>query len=151
MSVVKYRMMSKLELMHGDLCGLVMAAIPSGRKYFFLLVDNLSRYMLLVLLTMKSEALVVFTAFQKRAEAEARRKLGKLRTDRGGEFMGANFINNYTKQGVQWHLTAPYTSEQNRVVERRNQTVMGMARSMLKAMCMPSWLWGNRSPRLFSS
>jgi hypothetical protein len=28
------------------------------------------------------------------------------------------------------------------VVERRNQTVMGMARSMTKAMSMPSWFWG---------
>lgn len=42
------------------------------------------------------------------------------------------------------------------MVERRNQTIMGMARSMLKAMNLPSWLWGeavatavyilNRSP-----
>jgi hypothetical protein len=41
-------------------------------------------------------------------------------------------------------------------MERRNQSVMGMARSMMKAMSMPSWFWGeavlttvfilNRSP-----
>jgi hypothetical protein len=27
-------------------------------------------------------------------------------------------------------------------MERRNQSVMGMARSMMKAMSMPSWFWG---------
>jgi hypothetical protein len=41
-------------------------------------------------------------------------------------------------------------------MERRNQSVMGMTHSMLKAMSMPSWFWGeamltivfilNRSP-----
>jgi hypothetical protein len=40
------------------------------------------------------------------------------------------------EKGIQHHLTAPYTPEQNGVVERRNQTVMGMARSILKAMAM---------------
>lgn len=58
--------------------------------------------------------------------------------------------------GVQRHLTAPYTPQQNGVVERRNQTVLGMARSMMKGMNVPGWLWGevvctavfilNRSP-----
>jgi hypothetical protein len=52
--------------------------------------------------------------------------------------------------------TGGHTSEQNGVVERRNQLVLGMARSMLKAMSMSSWFWGevaitavfilNRSP-----
>jgi hypothetical protein len=29
--------------------------------------------------------------------------------------------------------------EQDRVIERRNQTVMGMAQSMLKAMAVSGW------------
>ena len=58
--------------------------------------------------------------------------------------------------GIQHHLTAPYTPQQNGVVERRNQTVLGMARSMMKGMKLPGWFWGeavttavyilNRSP-----
>jgi hypothetical protein len=36
----------------------------------------------------------------------------------------------------------PYTPEQNGIVERRNQSVLGMARSTLKAMSMPNYLWG---------
>ena len=31
--------------MHGDLCGSVTPATPGGRRYFLLLVDDLSRYM----------------------------------------------------------------------------------------------------------
>jgi hypothetical protein len=52
------------------------------------------------------------------------------------------FIDYCTKEGIQQHLTAPYTPEQNGVVQMRNQTIMGMARSMLKAMAVLGWLWG---------
>ena len=54
------------------------------------------------------------------------------------------------------HLTAPYSPQQNGVVERRNQTIVGMARSLLKAKKLPGKFWGeavstavlilNRSP-----
>ena len=39
-------------------------------------------------------------------------------------------------------MTAPYTPQQNGVVERRNRTMMEMARSILKHMHMPNYLWG---------
>jgi transposase InsO family protein len=94
--------------------------------------------MWLMLLATKDEALAAFTAFQARAEAEAGRKIGTLCTDRGGEFTVRSFADHCTKQGMQRHLTAPYTPEQNGVVKRRNQSVIGMARSMMKAMSMPS-------------
>jgi hypothetical protein len=41
-----------------------------------------------------------------------------------------------------YHLTAPYSSQQNGIVERRNQTVVAMARSMMKSKGMPGRFWG---------
>jgi transposase InsO family protein len=35
--------------------------------------------------------------------------------------------------GIRHYLTTPYSPQQNGVVERRNQTVVGMARSLLKS------------------
>ena len=112
--------------------------------------------MWLVLLGSKDQAADAIVRLQARAEAEAGRKLGTLRTDRGGEFSSRAFGEYCAMEGVQRHLTAPYTPQQNGVVERRNQTVLGMVRSMLKAMRMPGWFWGeavltavfilNRSP-----
>jgi transposase InsO family protein len=155
-TVVKFGAEEKLELVHGDLCGPMTLATPGGKRYFFLLVDDVSHYMWLVLLATKDEALAAFTAFQARVEAEVGRKIETLRTDRGGEFTTRSFADHCTKQGMLRHFTAPYTSGQNGVVERRNQSVMGMARNMMKAMSMPSWFWGeavltavfilNRSP-----
>ena len=109
-----------------------------------------------MLLGSKDQAADAIVRLQARAEAEAGRKLGTLRTDRGGEFSSRAFGEYCAMEGVQRHLTAPYTPQQNGVVERRNQTVLGMVRSMLKAMRMPGWFWGeavltavfilNRSP-----
>jgi hypothetical protein len=82
-SVVKYRATEKLELVHENLCS---PMTPGGKRYFFLLVDDISRYMWLVLLTTKDEALQAFVVFQARAEAEAGTKIGTLCTDRNGEF-----------------------------------------------------------------
>ena len=65
-----------------------------------------------------------------------------LRTDRGGEFTARVFEEHCAGEGVQRHLTAPYTPQQNGVVERRNQTVLGMSCSMMKGMNVPGWLWG---------
>jgi transposase InsO family protein len=141
-TVAKFRAVEKMELVHENLCGPVTPVTPGGKRYFFLLVDDVSRYMWLMLLAMKDEALAAFTAFQARAEAEAGRKIGTLRTDCGGEFTARSFADHCTKQGMQRHLTAPYTPEQNGVMKRRNQSIMGMTRSMMKAMSMPSWFWG---------
>ena len=40
------------------------------------------------------------------------------------------------------HHTASYSPQQNGVVEWWNQTVVGMARSMMKAKSMPARFWG---------
>ncbi|XP_073362463.1 uncharacterized protein [Aegilops tauschii subsp. strangulata] len=82
----KFRAETPLDLVHADLCGAITPATPGGRRYFLLLVDDHSRYMWLTLLSSKDEAGIAIKRFQARAEVEARRKLGTLRTDRGGEF-----------------------------------------------------------------
>jgi hypothetical protein len=51
-----FRAKERLELVHGDLCGLVTLATPRGWRYFLLLVDDLSRYMWIVVLGSKGEA-----------------------------------------------------------------------------------------------
>lgn len=40
------------------------------------------------------------------------------------------------------HLTPPYSPQQNRVVERRNRTLLEMTKSILKHMNVPNFLWG---------
>ena len=70
--------------MHGDLCGPVTPATPGGRRYFLLLIDDLSRYMWVVVLRSKGEAADTIRHAQAAAEVECGRKLCVLRTDNGG-------------------------------------------------------------------
>ncbi|WVZ65497.1 hypothetical protein U9M48_014849 [Paspalum notatum var. saurae] len=150
------RATTALDLVHGDICGLVTPTTPSGSWYFLLLVDDLSRYMWLSLLASKDQAPAAIRKFKAAAELESGCKLKVLRTDRGGEFTSIEFGAYCAEQGVQRQLTAPYMPQQNGVVERRNQTVVGMARSMLLAKGLPGMFWGeavttavfilNRSP-----
>jgi hypothetical protein len=93
---------------------------------------------------------------QAAAEAECDRKLRVLRTDNGGEFTAAEFASYCADEGVQRHYFAPYSPQQNGVIERRNQTIVGMAQALLKQRGMPAVFLGevvvtvvyilNRSP-----
>ena len=98
--------------------------------------------MWLQLLISKTEAVEEFKKFKVRVEAESGKKLHVLRTDHGGEFTSMEFAAYCTDQGMVQHHTALYSPQQNDVVERRNQTVVGMARSMMKAKKMPTEFWG---------
>jgi transposase InsO family protein len=132
-----FRAKEGLELVHGDLCGLVTPATPGGRRYFLLLVDNLSHYMWVVVLGSKGEAADAIRRAHATAEAECGRKLRVLRTNNGGEFTAAEFTLYCTDEGVQRHYSTPYSPEQNDVIKRRNQMVVGMARALLKQRGMP--------------
>jgi hypothetical protein len=69
---------------HGNLCGPVTPSTPGGQRYFLLLVDDLSRYMWVVVFSSKGEAAYIIRRAQTAAEAECGRKLRVLHTDNGG-------------------------------------------------------------------
>jgi hypothetical protein len=76
--------MERLELVHENLCGPVTPATPGGRRYFLLLVDDLSRYMWVVVLASKGEAADAIRRTQAFVEVQCSRKLRVLRTNNGG-------------------------------------------------------------------
>ncbi|CAN6200243.1 unnamed protein product [Urochloa humidicola] len=138
----KFRADTPLELVHGDLCGPVTPATPGGRRYILLLVDDYSRFMWLELLSAKSDAEAAIKKVRAAAENQSGCRLRVLRTDNGGEFTSAEFTRYCEEEGVERHFSAPYTPQQNGVVERRNQTVLATARALLKQRKMPARYWG---------
>jgi transposase InsO family protein len=138
---LSFRGKKRLELVHGDLCGPVTPATPGGRCYFLLFIDDLSRYMWVVVLGSKGEAADAIKRTQATAEAECGCKLRVLFTDNGGEFTVAEFASYCADEVVQCHYSASYSPQQNDIVERRNQTVVGMARDLLKQRGMPVVFW----------
>lgn len=136
------RSLEPLQLLHGDLCGPISPPTPSGNRYFLLLVDVYSRFMWLSLLPSKDGAAAAIKRIQAAAERKSGKKLRALRTDRGGEFLVHHFADYCAELGVRRETTAPYSPQQNGVMECRNQSVVGTARSMLKAKGLPGMFWG---------
>lgn len=137
-----YNATKALELVHGDLCVPITPSTTAENRYVFLLVDDYSRVMWTYLLKTKNEAFEAFKHFKALVEDGKERKIKTFRTDRGGEFCSKEFLNYCEENGINRHFTAPYSPQQNGVVERRNRTMIEMARSLLKGMKMPSYFWG---------
>ena len=93
-------------------------------------------------LNTKDQALDAFVKFKAKAENVTGERIKTLRSNRGEEFIAGTFSEVCERAGIQRHFTAPYSPQQNGVVERKNRTVMEMARSLLKSMNVPGKLWG---------
>nr|GEW87603.1 zinc finger, CCHC-type [Tanacetum cinerariifolium] len=92
-------------------------------------------------LTSKDQAFSTFKEFRQQIEMEMRMKLKMLRTDRGGEFTSNEFTKYCKENEIARQLTAPYSPQQNGVVERRNRTLLSTTRSMMKAMKLNLTFW----------
>jgi transposase InsO family protein len=106
-------------------------------------MDDFSRYMWISLLLSKDQAAAKIRRIHVVAERKSGNLLGVLRTDRGkGEFTTGHFREYCAELGTRRELITPYSSQQNGVVERRNQSVMAVARCMMKAEHLPNIFLG---------
>ncbi|KAM1977528.1 hypothetical protein ACFX16_014315 [Malus domestica] len=106
--------------------------------------------------TDKSEVFGAFKKFKAAIEKESGCKIKAMRSDRGGEFTSKEFQELCEANGIRRPLTVPRSPQQNGVAERKNRTILNMARSMLKSKRLPKELWAevvacavylsNRSP-----
>ncbi|VVA35630.1 PREDICTED: Retrovirus-related Pol poly from transposon [Prunus dulcis] len=135
------RATAPLELVHVDLCGPMRNDSIAGNKYFMLLIDDFSRMIWVYFLRYKSDAFNCFRKFKAMTELQSGFKIKCLRSDRGGEFKSSEFDLFCEKEGIQRQFTLAYTPQQNGVVERKNRTVIEMAKSMLHEKKMPYFLW----------
>jgi gag-polypeptide of LTR copia-type/Integrase core domain/GAG-pre-integrase domain len=100
-----------LELVHTDLCGPMETPSFGGSKYFLLFIDDFSRMSWVYFLQNKSETFNCFTKFKAYVEKQTGEKLKKLRSDRGGEYMSAEFKTFCEKEGIHHELTTFYTPQ----------------------------------------
>jgi hypothetical protein len=70
------------------------------------------------------------TGFLRRAQNEFELKVKKIRSDNGSEFKNLQ-VEYLEEEGIKHEFSAPYTPQQNGVVERKNMTLIDMARTML--------------------
>ncbi|MFO0359371.1 MAG: reverse transcriptase domain-containing protein, partial [Flavobacteriales bacterium] len=64
-----------------------------------------------------------------------------FRSDNGGEYIADNFQQHLAQQGTLFQPSAPHTPEHNGVAERKNRTLVEMARCMLQTAKLPHSFW----------
>lgn len=97
-------------------------------------MDEYSRILWLFLIKAKNEALLIFKDFKAIMEIQSGKLIKILGTDGGSEYTSKEF--------VIYEVNAPYTPQHNGQAERRNKSILNMARSMLKQKNLPHEIWG---------
>lgn len=80
--------------------------------------------------------------FDVRAETQWGRRVKIVRTDGGTEFKNELWDKYCQRRGIVHETTAPHSSPANGVAERRNRTILDLARSMLSDSRLPAHYWG---------
>ena len=70
-------------------------------------------------LSTKDEAFEMFNKFKMLVENESEKRIKKFRTDIGVEFCSSQFTMFCEESGIVRHYTAPYSPQQNGMVERK--------------------------------
>ncbi|GJX33399.1 retrovirus-related pol polyprotein from transposon TNT 1-94 [Tanacetum coccineum] len=130
-----------LNLLHMDLCGLMRVASINGKKYILVIIDDYSRYTWTLFLRSKDETPEVLKDFLTMIQRNLQAPVISIRTDRGIEFLNKILNAFFKEEGVEHQTSTPRTPEQNDVVERRNHTLIEVARTMFLAFKLPLFFW----------
>jgi hypothetical protein len=77
----------------------------------------------------------------RRAQNEFGLRIKKIRSNNGTEFKNSQIEGFLEEEGIKHEFSSPYTPQQNGVVERKNRTLLNMARTMLDEYKTPDRFW----------
>jgi transposase InsO family protein len=119
-----------LELLHMDLFGPIAYISIGGSKYCLVIVDDYSRFTWVFFLQEKSHTQETLKGFLRRAQNEFDLRIKKIKSNNGTEFKNSQIEGFLEEEGIKHEFSSPYTPQQNGVVERKNRTLLDMARTM---------------------
>jgi transposase InsO family protein len=132
-----------LELLHMYLFGPIAYISIGGSKYCLVIVDDYSRFTWVFFLHEKSQTQETLKGFLRRAQNEFGLRIKKIRSDNMTEFKNSQIEGFLEEEGIKHEFFSPYTPQQNGVVERKNRTLLDMARTMLDEYKTPDQFWAN--------
>lgn len=131
-----------LYIVHTDVCGPITPPTINNKNYFVTFIDDFTHYTVTYLLTFKSDVINAFKDFVAKSEAHFNLKIEYLYSDNGGEYLSNEFKEFCIEKGITYHLTVPYTPDQNGVAERMMRTITEKARSMVIGAKLDKVFWG---------
>jgi len=131
------RICQKLELVHTDVCGPMSEPSLNGSRYFITFTDDLTRMSWIYFLRAKTEVADAFMKFKALVENQSGKKIKALKSDNESEYTANKFKLICEQAGIVQQFTAPYSPQQNGVSERKNRSIMEMARCMMQEKNLP--------------
>jgi len=130
------------ELLHMDTVGPARVRSAGGKWYVLVVVDDFSRYSWVFFLESKDEAFsYVHDLVLKLKNELSNNAVRAIRSDNGTEFKNSRMKAFCSEQGLDHQFSSPYVPPQNGVVERKNRTLVEMARTMLDEHKTPRRFW----------
>ncbi|WVZ71299.1 hypothetical protein U9M48_019899 [Paspalum notatum var. saurae] len=120
------------ELLHMDTVGPSRVRFVGGKWYVFVIVDDFSRWSWVHFMGSKDEAFEFVHDLVLRLRNESGHAMRALRSDNGLEFKNDR---------LEHQFLSPYVPQQNGVVERKNRTLVEMAKMMLDEYSTPMKFW----------
>ena len=112
-----------------------------GKKYCLVIVDDYSRFSWVYFFKSKSETQQNFIDFANEVQRQHNLPILAIRSDNGSEFKNYTLNDFLSEEGIRHQYSAAYTPQQNGVAERKNRTLIDMARSMLAEFKSPYNFW----------
>jgi hypothetical protein len=119
------------ELLHMDLFGSTQYTSIGGNRYGFVIVDDYIRYTWVFFLLDKYDVFATFKTFVKDIHNEFESTINRVRSDNGSEFKNTRINELCDEFRIRHQFLAKYTPQSNDLVERKNRTLIDIARSML--------------------
>jgi hypothetical protein len=130
-----------LELIHMDLFGQTTYKSPGGNLYCLVIVHDFSCYTWTFFLEDKGKTFDIFKKFATRAQNEFGSSMVKISSDNGSESRNTKVEEYCDGEGIKHEFSSTYTPQQNGVVERKNKTLITLARAMLDDYGVSQRFW----------
>jgi transposase InsO family protein len=128
-----------MKMLHMNLFGPIIYISISGNKYGLVIIDDYSCFTWVFFFQDKSETQEVLKKSLRRVQNEFDAKVKKIRSDNDIEFKNTQVEDFINKEDIKHEFSAPYTPQQNGVAERKNRTLIEMARTMLDEYKTSDW------------
>jgi len=109
---------------HSDVWGPLPVESKGGKCYYITFTDNKTRLTHLYLLARKNEAFESYKDYEAWCSTQLGAKIKILHSDRGGEYLGQEFILYLNSQGTAQKLNVHDTPQHSGIAERRNHTIV---------------------------
>jgi len=132
-----------VDLLHLDLFGPSRTRSLGGNYYWFVIVDDFSRFTWTLFSSSKDDTFDAFIKFVNKIQNQLYLKIISLRSDHGCEFVNHRFEDYCDEFDISHNFSCPRTPQQNGVVERKNSVLGELDSTMINEMKLPKYFWAD--------